>query len=518
MKKLNLLFGEKKINLPSNKINNYTEEKKFEYNLNKINLELCGNISLSEILEYLNVIIDKTPIDIFDSISIKYFNKLTEIYKEIMNHLKNSNNHTKDNKIYLCNLEQLIKSFTIFFRNFHDYFQNYNEKHKNLIKLIPNTLKIFFKLFEEVFLESNFYVNLYPFKTLDVFNNFALCSSCLINYFPTMMRGYESRLEAFIRIVTKILVNISNDPKIIKTICMLFAMLIRISNDYSTKLSNCIKKIDDGIIYLLKLFEPKTLKGSKNTKNLTINESQPINFIINLSEIELKSLNLMQIKYFISFIFDLKITILKTFPESVELEFNTDSLVKQLKDNIEGFYLISKKSDEFIVDGYSFDDYAIFRSFIVIENLRFFVFILDNYSEFLYNYIPIFKTIIDFILNNFEDLFSIYFEVYLSTLKFLNKVVKNMDCKILTTTQEILFKTCIGNFPEIYILFLEKNDKTVVKVDQNYFKLSKIKSTTNKNSMSLIQLAKLENLNEKFEGLSNSDIERILILYLKSKI
>jgi hypothetical protein len=71
----------------------------------------------------------------------------------------------------------------------------------------------------------------------------------------------------------------------------------------------------------------------------------------------------------------------------------------------------------------------------------------------------------------------------------------------------------------VYVTFLERNDKTVVRVDQNYFKLNKVKTNVGKKkgSVSLLQIAKQETSNEKIERFSNYEIEQILDSYLQGK-
>jgi hypothetical protein len=90
------------------------------------------------------------------------------------------------------------------------------------------------------------------------------------------------------------------------------------------------------------------------------------------------------------------------------------------------------------------------------------------------------------------------------------------DSLFMSCVEEFVFKLGVGNFADLYVAYLERNDKTVVKVDGSYFKLAKLKSNAagkKKGNVSLIQMAKQENYNERIENYSNSEIELILSAY-----
>ena len=103
-------------------------------------------------------------------------------------------------------------------------------------------------------------------------------------------------------------------------------------------------------------------------------------------------------------------------------------------------------------------------------------------------------------------------------MKFFKFVIESFDSKMFSSLNDIIFKLCVNNFIELYVAFLERNDKTVVRVDQNYFKLAKVKTNAKKTvTKSLIQMAKQENFSEKLENYSNEQIEEIIGKYLESK-
>jgi hypothetical protein len=517
MAKLATLIFEKMFSDP-NCNNNTTDDKIFEFYLNKINSKLYEQTKLKESLNFVNHLIRNMSGEIFDLIAIKYFNKLNEVYKDLMNLFKNSKSQSTDLEVLIVNLNEVNYCLSDFFRIFHENFQNYNEKHKSLIKIMPNFLKIYFKLYEENFLDINFGINTSNNSSnifLYFFKSFAICSISLINYFPTMMRSFEQRLEKILKLVFSKLIMNSSDKSYEKTACILYSMLIRLSHNYSEKLNLVMNKLYDNLNFFTKYLEPKTLKDSKNTKK---NELKFNPNLFNFEEKDLKGLTLIQCNNIISLVLKLKRTILKSFPEGIEIDLNFSSMINQIQDSINIFSENNKSSEDYIVEGLSIEDHQVFKSYYLIESFKTFAFAIENFSQYFVYHIPNIKSFITKILTYFENDYMKFYEVYVSTLKFLEKIVTNLDSKIFNSVQEIIFKLCIPNFPELYVAFLERNDKTVVKVDQNYFKLSKLKSTsTKKKSISLIQLAKSESINEKIENYSNKDIETLLSLFLKSK-
>ncbi len=509
MAKLNTIIYEK-LFYQNKTSSNLSEEKNIEYYLNTINHKIYDQNQLKDLLNFLSHLLQTMSCESFDLVSSKYLNKMNEVYKDLMNLIKKENEQIL---IFMTNLEELNFSLAKFFRIFHQNFQNYNEKHKNLIKLIPNVLKIYFKLFEETFFEGGKEINL---KYLNLLKSFAVFSTSVINYFPTMMRGFESRLDGILKnIFTKmVLTNLFSDKIFVKIFTLFYAMLIRLSPDYNTKLNITINKIDENLKFFIKFFEPVSLKSKARSNEM---DKMP-NSIFLFNQASLKSFNLMQCKNLIFFLFKLKRTIFKTFPDNTEIEVNFSCIISQFSESIE-IFSENKKSDDYIVEGLNQEDYRVFKAFLVIETFKTFSFVIENYSEYLYNYIPIIKNVLNKILVNFDHEYTNFYEVYISTLKLFESFIMNFDSKIVSSVQDIIFKFCMANFPELYVAFLERNDKTVIRMDQNYFKISKVKASVNfskKKNVSLIQLAKNESLNEKIENYTNLDIETILIHFLKS--
>jgi hypothetical protein len=535
MSKLNSLLYEKQFfsTQPQNiqKISEKSKTEIFEAILNSSSFKLFTDDKFSENLQFLNHLLKNFSIEEFDEISSKYLNKLNESYKDLMNKIKNS----KDEILILTllsNLDSLNTSFAKFFSTFSKNFQNYNEKHKTLMKLIPNGLKIYFKLFEDLFLTEEKDIS----HLILIFKSFSLNIITLINYFPTLMRTNESKLDNIFKLVfTHLVLNNIQDEKLIKLACVSYSMLIRLSPDVSTKLNLFVNKIIENLKFYGNLFTPKTIKNiksskgkesEKNDKNEKNNNFQfPENlFKFNDTDFsKLKNPNLQISTNITKLLMKILKTIFKSIPKNSILELNFNHLMIYLTSNIENFKknseLISINDSDYIVEGLKLDEYKILKGVNLCENLKILKFLIKNFIHYLYYYLPNLKEMNNLIVLNFDQDFNKFFEVNLEILNYLKSLIKYGDSLFLTSVEEFIFKSGIGNFTDLYVAYLERNDKTVVKVDNTYFKLGKLK-TINKNSnqkkgqhISLIQMAKQENFNEKIENYSNNEIEIILCYY-----
>ena len=165
---------------------------------------------------------------------------------------------------------------------------------------------------------------------------------------------------------------------------------------------------------------------------------------------------------------------------------------------------------EYIVEGLNLDDYKIFIQYSNLFVIKYIKFIVSEYHDYIYFNLPILKSELNKIL--LKEPQSI--EIYTQILKLFKFVIKSLDSLMISIIFDIVYKYSYNNFIDILITYLERNDKTIIKVDQKYFKLGNIKSK--KNQKSLLQIAMNDAYNQKFEKLPNVDIHKLLFLYLES--
>ena len=103
-------------------------------------------------------------------------------------------------------------------------------------------------------------------------------------------------------------------------------------------------------------------------------------------------------------------------------------------------------------------------------------------------------------------------------------LLEKFDLKICGFTKEFVQKIAISEFTDVLICYLEKKDKTIIKIDKGFFKLSSLNTFTNKhknkkvNNISLLDIAKQETFNTKLENYSEIQLEDLIINYLNGKL
>ncbi len=192
-------------------------------------------------------------------------------------------------------------------------------------------------------------------------------------------------------------------------------------------------------------------------------------------------------------------------------------------------------SNEYIISGLSPLEYNLIISYLRFLSLKLLKKIIIIFNSYMNCYVPIFKDLIKkFTIyklqsnsspqNNYDN----FLEMKIEILKFTQILIKNFDLKIFSFSKEYINKLAIEEFCDILICFLEKNDKTIVKIDKGYFKLGAIsnvnmKSKNNPNNkkgnmnISLLDLAKQETYNAKLDIYTNDELSELIICYINSK-
>jgi hypothetical protein len=475
---------------------------------------------IKDILNIISqVIFENLSSDEFDEVALKFMNKLNDLFKDLMNRLKVCSNHKESLISVLVNLESLNFSFAKFYKKFNENFQTYNEKQKNLMKIIPNGLKIYFKLFEENY-------EIIHTNRPETLKSFLINIISVINYFPLMIRPYESRLESiFKNILTNICLSSNSEKEILNAVCVCYTLFIRLSPDINTKINLFLKKILTNFEFYTNVFIPKTVKTLKSN----VNESEVKNFDSNLNFFNfkdskqkfLKNPNLQIAFKILNILTKLLKYVFKSIPKNTSTEINFTDLLNFVINNIKSYITLpfNFEKDELVLEGLKVSDYKIFKEINQLQSLKIFKFLIKNFSDYFYYFIPAIKNTFSTLIIKFDEYTKLY-DNYKETLKVLKVIIERFDSNLNSVVEDLIFKLCVNNLIDLLVSFTERKDKTVVRIDQNYFKLKTLKNKAQKNkpSLSLIQMAKKEAFNENLEKYSNSEMEEILNLYLNSKL
>jgi hypothetical protein len=435
-----------------------------------------------EFLLYLNHIICNSENEIFDEISMKYLTTLNDIYKNYMN-------RENYNLISIKVIEQVNYNFLSYFKNFTKNFQNYNEYHKNIIKNLPGILKIYFNLLSDKFEIHNELREIYS-----LIDSFMINIIGLINYFPNMIRSFEIKIEKIIKNLFNVVIYTEIDKKFIKTLTLAYTMLIRLSTNPNLKLKNYINNLIKNIEGYNNIFRPKTMKDSISRD--IINEN-------NLFFENLKTMNII-VANNISYIL---IKLIKNSIRITQKSYEIDILSLLSIAKIDDKEIVIK---DYIVEGLNLEDYKIYIQYSNLFVIKYIKFLVLEYHDYIYFYLPNIKNELNKIILKEPVTVEIYFQI----LKLFKITIKYFDALMVSIIFDIVYKYSYNNFIDILITYLERNDKTIIKVDQKYFKVGNIKSK--KNQKSLLQIAMNDAYNQKLEKLSNFDIHNFLLLYLES--
>jgi hypothetical protein len=450
-----------------------------------------------------------------DEFYLKYFNKFSDIYKEAMNIFKSKSYSEHIHNGLFGLVENLNINFSTYVKHFHKNYQNYNDKHKNVLKFLPNFLKLYFKLFED------------NFECIKVSNeaieSFFMTLISLIIYYPTLIRPFQNRIEVIFKNIFTTIIStstfIDNKSNNLKTYCLSYVMLFRLSPDPSSKFNPLLERILKHLEFYLLFFAPKNLK-SKSTFNNSSTEDGILTSINIFDQKDIANDNFFHAHFVIKILMKMIKCLFKSIPKNATILINFKILIDFLLENIQSNKNKERKAD-YVLEGLSNNDYQIFQEILSISSIKLINFLIKNYSTGLYYYIPLFKkTVSKLIISDIGH--NKTSEKFSTILKHYKIIVKYYSSLMLPTIEEIVYKCLINNFIDIFVNFLERNDKTIVKLDNNYFKLSKIKNNsvgkgkTNKVGMSLIQKARQdENAVKNMNNFSDKELEQLLIQHLK---
>jgi hypothetical protein len=484
MKTLDSLLKQKIFN------DNYELTNKSDIERVNITFDLLNRTNEDKLLPYLeqlDQIVTSLSSQNFDEISIKFITLLNEFFKRFMNKETLTSNHLKLIMVINTNM-------TAFYNHFMKSFQNYNDKHKVIIKNLPNYLKVYFNLFHDKLDRIR--------NNIGVMDSFFINIVCLVYHFPNMIRSYELKIEMIIKTMVLDLIYTDLDETFnkscIKSICLCYGMFVRLSTDPNAKLRNYIKLFSDNIISYREVFKPKTMKSLKGKQNGT----QDALLFGNLKET-----NALTAKNLMSILFKLLRYTVKAIPRNINIDLDINVLFDMVNLGLNNNDINTK---EYIIEGLSYEDDSLLRQYMITNFLKLTIFVINEFHGYIYFNLNIVKEILNKLIITEHD----YFENYTLVIKLFKTTIKHFDLRCKSTSIDIIFKFSYANFIDILISYLERNDKTIVKVDQKYFKLASLK----KNKTSLLQIAKQEACNQKLDGLSEEQLHEIMILYFDSKL
>lgn len=424
-------------------------------------------------------------ISCFDDECIKYYSMLTDMFKYQINNSKI--NESKEILIINSSISNFIKIF-------HSNFQTYNDKHKSITKQFPNFLQLFFK-----YLKNNYATNdISSKKQLKTLESFFIIILTFINYYPTLLRSYQKQTEQILqKVFSFYLINSNISIDSIKTFIIIYSSLYYLSPSIETKMNFYLQKIVSNLNYVLTLYKPKSIdqNDTKEPDSIFYEKINQNNLIHSckimdlLFEIMKCLFKLIPINTIVNVDFNLVLN----FFYSTLTDFNND--------------IFNDKKNSISIGGLSQSNYELFIFNLVELSMKSLIFFLDNFPSYISCYYRIIYKIMQVILYNQKIsknfcLYKIFFELCKSLILSMSKILPNI-------VDEIIFKHIYSIFTGLYFEYLEKNDKTVVKIDNAYFKLG-----NKKKELSLIQKNNLKTTDKIFSYLSNEEHTEILIKVL----
>ena len=425
-------------------------------NKNDIFLLLLNNPNISVPIKiyFLNKFLPY--IQIFNDICVKYFQILLEEFKSKINKLQ-----SKDNISLLTSLNALANFIKLFSKNQ----EKYNEKHKIIIKQFPQFIQLLFKLFEQKYFNFND----------KVINSFLLLFLSFIEFYPTLIRNYQKIIEKSIKnIFVNYLTQNTSDKNSIEIAIVVYCNLYKLSPNMILRYNDYIDNIIKNIKYYLEFFRPKNINEEEINRNI-IDEKNNLFFEENNIFI-IDNKKIVNANKIINILFDLLNEIFKYLINDVyfDIDFNIIfSLFNNIMDLYESFNN-NKSLSVITFNGLSKYNYEIFITNIIDKILDLLIYYISNFSRYIYCYNVFFEKFINKILLN-QNLFENFF-LHKKIILFLSSIISYFNDILPDTIDLIIFKHLYSNLPILYLNYLQENDKTLLEVNDIYFRASNLKN------------------------------------------
>ena len=364
-------------------------------NENDIFLSLLNNIKSSNpiTIYFLNKLLPS--ITNFNDICVKYFQILTDLFKSEMNKMQSNDN---------ISLTISLNALTNFIKIFSQNQEKYNEKHKSILKQFPQFIQLLFKLFQQK------YNNL----SKKVIESFLLLFLSFIEFYPTLLRNYQNILEITIKnIFINYVVGNNNDINIIEIASVIYTNLYKLSPNMITRYNDYVEIIINNIKYYMDVFRPKSLnEQDENNKRMEIENKKKLFFVEKNNNAIIDDKNLIQANKVMNILFKLLENIFKYMINNTYFEINFDFIFSFFFEALNTYeiFINNKSISAIVINGLQKNNYELFLININENILDTLIFLISNYSRYIFCFNIFFSKYINKILlnQNFFKNFSLH--------------------------------------------------------------------------------------------------------------
>ena len=447
-------------------------------NENDIFLSLLNNIKSSNpiTIYFLNKLLPS--ITNFNDICVKYFQILTDLFKSEMNKMQSNDN---------ISLTISLNALTNFIKIFSQNQEKYNEKHKSILKQFPQFIQLLFKLFQQK------YNNL----SKKVIESFLLLFLSFIEFYPTLLRNYQNILEITIKnIFINYVVGNNNDINIIEIASVIYTNLYKLSPNMITRYNDYVEIIINNIKYYMDVFRPKSLnEQDENNKRMEIENKKKLFFVEKNNNAIIDDKNLIQANKVMNIIFKLLENIFKYMINNTYFEINFDFIFSFFFEALNTYeiFINNKSISAIVINGLQKNNYELFLININENILDTLIFLISNYSRYIFCLNIFFSKYINKLLLN-QNFFK-NFLLHKKIIYFFSTIISYFYDILPDEIDVIIYKHLYNNLPSLYLNYLQVNDKTILEVNDIYFKAANVKNKiydkNEENKILLIEYLKL---------------------------
>jgi len=447
-------------------------------NENDIFLSLLNNIKSSNpiTIYFLNKLLPS--ITNFNDICVKYFQILTDLFKSEMNKMQSNDN---------ISLTISLNALTNFIKIFSQNQEKYNEKHKSILKQFPQFIQLLFKLFQQK------YNNL----SKKVIESFLLLFLSFIEFYPTLLRNYQNILEITIKnIFINYVVGNNNDINIIEIASVIYTNLYKLSPNMITRYNDYVEIIINNIKYYMDVFRPKSLnEQDENNKRMEIENKKKLFFVEKNNNAIIDDKNLIQANKVMNILFKLLENIFKYMINNTYFEINFDFIFSFFFEALNTYeiFINNKSISAIVINGLQKNNYELFLININENILDTLIFLISNYSRYIFCFNIFFSKYINKILLN-QNFFK-NFSLHKKIIYFFSTIISYFYDILPDEIDVIIYKHLYNNLPSLYLNYLQVNDKTILEVNDIYFQAANVKNKiydkNEENKILLIEYLKL---------------------------
>ena len=427
-------------------------------NENDIFRSLLNNIKSSNpiTIYFLNKLLPN--ITNFNDICVKYFQILTDLFKSEMNKIQ-----INDNIALTISLNALTNFIKIFSKNQ----EKYNEKHKSILKQFPQFIQLLFKLFQQKYNNLN----------KKVIECFLLLFLSFIEFYPTFIRNYQNILELTIKniFINYIVIN-NNDINLVDIASVIYTNLYKLSPNMVNRYNDYVDNIINNIKYYMEVFRPKSLNEQEENNTSIQIENKKNLFFVEKNNFVIDDKNIIQSNKVMNILFKLLKNIFIYMINNTYFEINFDFIFSYFFETLNTYELFinNKSISTIIINGLQKHNYELFLTNINENILDILIFLISNYSRYIFCFNIFFSKYINKILLN-QNFFK-NFSFHKKIIYFFTNIISYLADILPEEIDLIIFKHLYNNLPLLYLNYLQVNDKTILEVNDIYFKAANVKN------------------------------------------